>query len=287
MKRWLLLTQPLATAVVDAAPVRCAVDAAQVAAAVRAFYAKQAQQPLPLSVEQGLCFRQAFVKQLARKQGKVVGYKVSLYTKASQQKFSAQGPEIGVLLRGMVLEDAAEVPAALGYSPVAEPDFVLVVGDAGINAASSREDFYQHLRGYRPFIELPDNNYPADAPVSAGQLVALNANARLGIVGKEIPLPHTPAGMQQLVNFSVVMTVDGPGGPKRLEGKASETLGEPIAIAMFARDALLREGGRLRAGDLISLGSVVTPHPPRAGDRFHVRYELGPASSEISVRFSP
>jgi 2-oxo-hept-3-ene-1,7-dioate hydratase len=263
------------------------VDAAKVAAVTRAFYAKQAQQPLPLSVEQGLCFRQAFVEALARKEGRVVGYKVGLYTQASRKTFAADGPAIGVLLRGMVRENVAELPATLGFAPVAEADFVLVVGDEAINEARSRADFYRHLRGYAPFIELPDNNYPAGAPVSAGQLVALNVNARTSIVGRELPLDPTPAGMDDLVNFSVVMTVEGPAGGKRLEGKAVETLGDPLEIARFARDAVLREGRRLHAGDLISLGAVVAPHPPRAGDRFEVRYQLGDDRPVIAVRFGP
>jgi 2-keto-4-pentenoate hydratase len=56
---------------------------------------------------------------------------------------------------------------------------------------------------------------------------------------------------------------------------------------MFARDAVLREGRRLHAGDLISLGAVVAPHPPRAGDRFEVRYQLGDDRPVIAVRFGP
>jgi 2-oxo-hept-3-ene-1,7-dioate hydratase len=287
MSRALLLMLLVATGAADAATAPCTADAGKVSAATRSFYARQSQQPLPLTVEDGLCFRKAFVRELSRKEGAVVGYKVGLYTQASQKTFGANGPAIGVLLRGMVLENVEEVPATLGFAPVAEADFVLVVGDDAINEAKSRDEFYQGLRGYRPFIELPDNNYPAGTPVSAGQLIALNVNARSAIAGKENPLEATPAGMARLVNFSVVMSVDGLGGNKRVAGKAVDTLGDPIAIAMFARDALLREGGRLRPGDLISLGAVVAPHPPRPGDRFHVRYQLGDEVSEISVRFGP
>jgi 2-keto-4-pentenoate hydratase len=287
MKRGLLLAVLIATAPSGAVAADCRPDAARVKAAVRAHYAKQAQQPLPLPLDEALCFRKAFVRELARREGKVVGYKVSLYTAASRKTFGATAPAIGVLLRGMVLENVAEVPAALGFSPVAEADFVLVAGDDAINEAQTREEFYRHLRAYRPFIELPDNNYPAGAPVSAGQLIALNANARSGIVGKEVLLEHTPAGMDALVNLGVEMSVEGPGDARRVAGKARDTLGDPLEIAMFARDALLREGGRLRPGDLISLGAIVPPPVPHAGERFHVRYQLGDQASEISVRFVP
>lgn len=164
---------------------------------------------------------------------------------------------------------------------------MLVVGSDAINEARTREDFYRQLRGYRPFIELPDNNYPPNTPVSAGQLVALNVNARAGILGKEIPLVPTSKGQQDLIDLSIEASIEGGESPKKQEGVARETLGDPIAIAMFARDAVLREGRRMRAGDLISIGAIVTPRPPHSGETFRVSYRVGNKRSEISVFFTP
>jgi 2-keto-4-pentenoate hydratase len=185
-----------------AAPSKCEADPARLAGAVTAFYERRAQQALPLELEQARCFQQAFVKELAKKQGSVVGYKVGLYTTASRKTFGASAPEIGTMLKGMMLDGSREIPASLGFSPVAEADFVLVVRDDRINEAKTREEFYRHLRGYRPFVELPDNNYPAGAPVSAGQLVALNVNARAGVVGEEKALQPTEAGFAALAGLS-------------------------------------------------------------------------------------
>lgn len=271
----------------QAASAACAVDQARVSAAVTAFRARSAQQPLVLDLDAARCFRRAFVRELQRAQGRVVGYKVGLYAAASRRTFGAAAPEIGVLLDGMLLDASGEISAALGFAPVAEADFVLVVADGGINRARTREEFYRHLRGYRPFVELPDNNYPPSTPVSAGQLVALNVNARAGVLGEERRLARTAAGLQQLADLSVETSVEGVERSMQLAGKARETLGDPVDIAMFARDALRREGGRLRAGDLISIGALVTPHAPRSGDRFRVRYRVGEEVSEISVRFGP
>jgi 2-keto-4-pentenoate hydratase len=264
----------------------CGTDPAALDNAVAAFMQRAAQRPLPLPLDAARCFRREFVDTLGRTLGEVVGYKVGLYTAASRKTFGAASPEIGALLRGMLLDGSKPIPATLGFAPIAEADFVLVVGDERINEAQTREEFYRHLRGYRPFIELPDNNYPPSTPVSAGQLVALNVNARAAVVGEERPLPAGASGIAQLAQLSVTMTVEG-DTPKQLSGKSLETLGDPLEIAMFARDALRREGGRLRVGELISIGALVTPHPPRAGERFHVLYRLGDETSEISVRFSP
>lgn len=281
---FLFALAPLAPA--RAEPAVCKVDMLQVANVVDAFEQRRAQQPLLLDLDSARCFRRTFVKEIAKTRGAIVGYKVGLYTATSRKTFGASAPEIGVLLHGMMLDGSREITASLGFSPIAEADFVLVVADDGINDATTREEFYRHLRGYRPFIELPDNNYPVGSPVSAGQLVALNVNARAGVLGDELPLPPIDVGFEALANLSVIMTVEGVE-IKRLAGKAAETLGDPVEIAMFARDAVRREGGRLRPGDLISIGAIATPHPPRSGDRFSVRYQLGDQISEISVRFGP
>jgi 2-keto-4-pentenoate hydratase len=285
--RYLVMLWFLTSGQLLAADVGCSVDQARLRAAVEDFRARKAQQPLPLPLEGARCFRRAFVHELSLEQGVVVGYKVGLYTETSRKTFGASGPEIGTLLKGMLVEHAREVSAAVGFSPVAEADFMLVVGSDAINEARTREDFYRQLRGYRPFIELPDNNYPPNTPVSAGQLVALNVNARAGILGKEVPLVLTSQGQQDLVGLSVVASIEGGESPKKQEGVARETLGDPIDIAMFARDAVLREGRRLRTGDLISIGAIVTPSRPHSGETFRVSYRIGKTISEISVFFTP
>jgi 2-keto-4-pentenoate hydratase len=62
-------------------------------------------------------------------------------------------------------------------------------------------------------------------------------------------------------------------------------LGHPLnAVLWLARD-LEKSGTRLKAGDLLSLGSFTTPMPPKPGLAVTVRYEGLPGNPQVSVRF--
>lgn len=265
---------------------KCKFDARVVAAAA-AWRMPAPQPPLVIDPADALCFRNALLRRIAPL-GPVVGYKVGAYSRAARAPLGATEPVVGILHRKMVLEEGATVSARYAVAPVVEADFLLVVKDAGINGAKTRAEIYKHLRGYKPFIELPDNNNGPEVKPTLGRLIALNVNARLSVEGREVALPQTAEGMEALTNLSVKVAIRTPKGIREQSGKMSETLGDPLEIAMAARDLLLREGRRLKAGDVISLGAIVPPFPAEAGETFQVHYELaGGLSSGISLTFTP
>lgn len=248
---------------------------------------KRPQKKTDMALADAPCFRRNLLRSLAAELGPVVGYKVGLYTKAGQQNFGAPGPTIGVLHRKMLVEEGTPVSVRYGYSAVAEADFIVVVKDDGINAATTREEAFRHLRGYRPFVELADNNFVAGTKVTAGELIALNVNARLGMVGREVALPQTAAGMEGLTNLSVRLTVERSGTAETSDGQALKTLGDPLEIVLFAKNELLRQGERLKAGDLISLGTLLPAKAPKAGDTMRMRYKVLGQPNDIAISFVP
>ena len=261
----------------------------RVAPVATAWLQHQAQQPLEdLTPASALCFRMKLMERLATTLGPVVGYKVGVYTAAARKTYGASAPQVGIFLQKMLVNAGAEVSAASGVALVSEADFLIVVKDAGINGATTREEVYQHLRGYRAFVELPDLNYkPAPKP-NLGQLIALNVNARAGVMGKEVALPQTPAGFAGLSQLTAEVTVNGAAeGTQRTRGIAHETLGDPLEIVLAARDGLRREGVALKAGDLISIGTITPPRPVTAGETLTIHYTVAPSNAEITVKFVP
>jgi 2-keto-4-pentenoate hydratase len=246
---------------------------------------KRPQRMLRIAASDAICFRNHLLRRLSSQLGPAAGYKVGLYTKAGQKRFGATEPNIGILHRAMLIAEGQPVSVRYAYSPLMEADFMLVVKDDGINAATTREEVFRHIRGYRPFIELVDNNIPADTRMAVGQFIALNDNARLGMTGNEVPLPQTRAAMDALRDMSVELVIDSSRGSERLEGRALDTLADPLDVMLFAKDALLREGRRLKAGDMISLGAMLPARPPHAGERMRVSYRILGKPSEISIAF--
>ncbi|WP_443971324.1 2-keto-4-pentenoate hydratase [Sphingobium sp. CR28] len=259
----------------------------RVDAAAAAWKAHQQQPPLSIDLKDAVCFRNALLAKLAPELGPLIGYKVGIWSAAARATYKVDGPLVGMLYRNMMIPEGKPVSLSSIFAPMAEADFLVVIGDAGINRARTREEAYRHIRGYRPFIELADNHYPAPVTPDAGRVAALNVTARSGVMGAEVALPQTPAGFAALAALKVDTVISGPSGMREESAVSAKSLGDPVEIVLAARDLLRKEGIQLKAGDIISLGTLTPAHPPVAGERFTVRYTVGDRTSEISAAFTP
>ena len=240
----------------------------------------------PVTAEPGDCkfaipTRDAWLRHLQDELGPQVGYKAGLTTKAAQDRFGTEAPVLGLLFQRMILDDGAEVDARFGARGMWEADFLLVVGDEAINEAADREQALASLRGYRPFIELPDLIYGPDVRVFGHMLAVINVGARLGVAGRERPLPAK--ALTALADMRV-RAFDG-SGALLAEGQGSDALGHPLDVVLWVRDQVKAEGGRLKPGDVISVGAFTPLTPPAPGQTVRVRYEGLPGDPEVSVRF--
>ncbi len=242
--------------------------------------------PLDIQDEaQAICFRQAFVAALTPDLGPRVGYKVGMFSPAARKAFGIERPRFGELYARMILPEGQGAPAAFGVGGVWESDLLLVVGDDSLNAATTREEAYRALRGFKPFIELTSRNYADGFEPTADQIAALDVGARLGVAGREYPLAQTPEAMAALEALSVEAVVKSPDGETVEQAIARETLGDLMDIVLFARDAVRVEGGRLRPGDVISVGIFTPAHAPAPGQVVTVRYHLLARPVDVSVEF--
>jgi 2-keto-4-pentenoate hydratase len=237
--------------------------------------------PKDMSMEEAERIRDGLVAELAASQGKIVGYKAGLTNPAVQKRFGVSSPVRGVLLEKMLLEDGAEVPAKFGAIPFFEADIVVVVKDEGINQAKTPADVMKHVASIRPFIELPDLVTAKEQPLTGAVITAFNVGARLGVLGK--PIAATPEMADALGKMTVVMR-DQTG--KEL-GKApgAAILGHPLNAVVWLAQDVAKSGGKLRAGDILSLGSFTAPNFTKPGTAVTVTYEGLPGSPSVSARF--
>lgn len=264
---------------------RCATDPGAIASLAAAYLDKRPVESLGtgLAMSEALCVQEALVERLEPKLGKPIGYKVGLTSKAVQELFGASAPVRGVLFESVLLPDGAEVPAAYGARPVFEPDLLVTVRDEGVNRARTPLEVAEHLTAVIPFIELADLAIAADRPVDAGAIVAVNVGARLGVTGRPVPALATPGFVSALAEMTVIAS-DGATELSRAQGKA--ILGHPLNAVIWLAADLARTGKRLKAGDVVSLGSFARPQPPRPGQTVTVRYEgLPTGPRQVSVTF--
>lgn len=234
-----------------------------------------------MTMEEAVRIRDGLVAELSASQGKVVGYKAGLTNPAVQKRFNTTEPVRGALLEKMLLDDGAEVPVKFGAIPFFEADLVVVVKDEGINQAKTPADVMKHLANIRPFIELPDLVTVKEQPLSAAIITSFNVGARLGVLGK--PIAPTPEMADALGKMTVVMRDQDGKELARVPGAA--ILGHPLNAVVWLADDVAKSGGKLRAGDILSLGSFTPPNFQKAGMTITVTYEGLPGNPSVSVRF--
>jgi len=236
-----------------------------------------------MSLADAACARQLLVGELAKTQGKVVGYKAGLTNAAVQKRFGTDAPVRGTLFEKMLLNDGVELPAKFGTRPVFEADLVVEVKDEGINQAQTPAEVLQHISKIIPFIELPDLLLDPKEALNGATLSAINAGTRLGVLGK--PVAPMPAHLDALAGMTVVVRDLADGDKEIARGPGTAILDHPLnAVIWLARD-LARDGGKLKAGDLLSLGSFTPLTPPKPGMNIRVSYEGLPGMNGVSVRF--
>jgi len=236
-----------------------------------------------LSMQDGECGRRRLVERLESSDNRIVGYKAGLTSKAVQERFGVSSPVRGVLLEKMLLTDGADVPAEFGARPVFEADLMVVVKDAAIHKAKTHLDVLRSLSMVVPFIELPDLVMAEGEKLSAPLIVSLNVGARLGVVGKGIPVEPTDRFAAALAAMRVVVTDQG--GRELASSQGAAILDHPLNAVQWLVQDLEKSRIRLKPGDLLSLGSFTPPMTPRPGLGVTVRYEGLPGNPAVSVRF--
>jgi 2-keto-4-pentenoate hydratase len=236
-----------------------------------------------LTMDQGVCTQAALVSRLTKTEGKIIGFKAGLTSKGAQDQLGYPNPVLGVLLSKMMLPNGSTVPADFGPRPLFEADMLMTVRDLGINDARTITEVVKHISTPQPFIELPDLVLAQGEPMTGPVIVAINVGARLGVVGEPVPVLATPEFVNALADMQVSITADGTEISKA-PGKT--ILGHPLNAVLFIAEEVRKRGGKLKPGDVLSLGSFSRLTPPKAGQKVVATYEgLPTGPMTVSVAF--
>ena len=238
--------------------------------------------PEGLTPADGECSRAKLNKLQEAQFGKPVGYKAGLTNPAVQKRFNHDSPVWGTLYANMLLTDGAVVDAAFGARPLYEADMLVRVSSESINRAKAPEDVLQSIDQVIPFIELPDLVVQAVPKLNGAGITAINVGARLGVVGKPIPVQRSAEFSNALRDMVVVVKGDG---AELDRGKGSDVLGHPLAAVAWLVQDMAREGKSLKVGDLVSLGSFSKLMPPKPGLAVEVVYQGLTDAPVVKVSF--
>jgi 2-keto-4-pentenoate hydratase len=211
----------------------------------------------------------AIQAELARLSGQgVAGWKIAATSLAGQTHIGVDGPLAGRLLAGRVLENAASVSMHGNLMQVAEAEFAFRFGQALPKRDEPYvvEEVLAAVESLHPAIEIPDSRYHDFARVGAPQLIADDACACWFVLG-----PATTADWRErdLVRHTVAVSRNG---NLAATGSGANVLGDPrLALAWIANE-LNRFGDGLRAGEVVTTGTCITPIPIAADDRLRADF---------------
>ncbi len=216
---------------------------------------------------------------LNRASAPLFGWKIAATSAAGQRHINVDGPLAGRLLAQAVIEDGATMSLQSRLMRVVEVELAFRFG-AGLAPrarAYSVDEVMAAVATLHPAIELPDSRYEDFCAVGAPQLIADNACAHRFILGPAVTRPWRDIDLAaHAVSAQVV-------GKSRHEGKGANVLGDPrIALAWLVNETS-GQGLTIRAGEVVTTGTCVTPIPVVPGDEVRASYgEFG----QLSVRFA-
>ena len=237
-----------------------------------------------LSDEDAECAKFKLAKQLPKHLGALSGYKLGFVSQASRKLQGSEQPRWGFMFERNLIDILAVIPANFGAYPGFDANLLVEVKDAGLADVTTPLQALQHLESVIPFVELSDVMLPG--PLTANELVATNLSFRGGIKGAEVPVQATQAFADALAAFSVTMVDESRNGQVLGSARGDVLMGHPLNAAILLAKALKLAGISLKPGDVLCLGSLIEPQPPRAGMKIKLQYLGLPGDPELELEFS-
>jgi 2-keto-4-pentenoate hydratase len=229
----------------------------------------------PQSLAEGYAIQDAMVAVAAQP---VSGWKIAATSKAGQEHIGVTEPLAGRLFQKFILQDGARLPAAPLHMAVIEAEFAFRMARdlPPRGGAYQQAEVCDAVAALHLAIEVPDARFERFAEIGPAQIVADDAFASWFVLGEQVPdwqnldLPARPVRAFK-------------NGALFRESTGANALGDPrIALTWIANHLAQRRIG-LKAGDIVTTGTCVTPAIIGPGDRMIADFvDLG----HVAVSFS-
>ncbi len=197
----------------------------------------------------------------------IVGWKIGATSSFAQQFLGCDGPFAGPVFAGTVYDSGAEIPASDLHNPMAEPEIALTLGRDVLAADGpfSTDDLIAAVASARPSIELVGGCFP-DISTCGYRTVIADQGANQGLV---LGAERTDWLSLDLESVACAFVVDG---DQVAAGVGSDALGGPLIALAWLVDHLSGRGIDLRAGQVISTGTIAGVTPLEAGRTVRADY---------------
>ena len=223
----------------------------------------------------------------------VVGRKIGFTNPALWEKAGLTQPVWGSMFRETVHRSEAagglpQIPMGGAVEPKIECEVVVVLGatpEAGDRGAAVARRVAEIGLGF----EIVDSPYPGWKMRPADAVAAGGIHHGLA-VGPLVPVTDPEAMAEAMAALTVVMNradADSEGGSRQVAAGAGRmVLGNPLDAVGVLAEMTARQGSPLRAGEIITTGTLTPPLPAAPGVRYRAEAAGGvlPAAAALLVR---
>jgi 2-keto-4-pentenoate hydratase len=213
----------------------------------------------PQSLAEGYAIQDAMAAVAAQP---VSGWKIAATSKAGQEHIGVTEPLAGRLFQKFILQDGARLPAAPLHMAVIEAEFAFRMARDLPPRRRPYElaEVCDAVAALHLAIEVPDARFERFAEIGPAQIVADDAFASWFVLGDQVP-------DWQRLDLPARRVRAFKNGALFREGTGANALGDPrVALTWIANHLAQRRIG-LKAGDIITTGTCVTPATIGPGDR--------------------
>lgn len=217
--------------------------------------------PSDATVEDGYAAQDELVKRRTPDEGPVVGYKIGFTNETVQSDLGVDEPAYGRVLEDTVRWDRQFDVDSL-IDPRVEPEIAFVLGE-DVAPPASRLDVLSATRFVVPVIEIVDSR------VEEWGFTAPAAIADNALAARLLPGDRTAATTTEFTLEAVEVSING---SRRATGTGAAVLGHPADAVAWLADALADRGDSLRAGEIVTTGSLTEPIPVDVGETVVARF---------------
>lgn len=220
-------------------------------------------------------FEEAYEAQAATLEltgAKQAGWKLAVATRAAQEKIGADGPLVGPLLQGRILENGAKLTTNDLHFPNIEAEIAVVMASTPAPDATS-SDILDHIESMHLAIEIADRRYHEKQP-PIQTLADLNSTGYF-VLGQEIEnwrdLGFIGGKVTTKSDGEILATNDDPDAWPEIFGGLE-----------YLVDFLAKRGQSLKAGDVVTTGACALPTISPHGKIEAIFDGLGTVTAEIT-----
>lgn len=204
----------------------------------------------------------------------VGGWKVGCVDPGTPAKLGLERPFCGQIPASLIYPSGASVPHADLMRPVVEAEIAFRLGCdlPPREKPYNRFEVDEGIAALVPGIEIPESRLVDDHPLGALGMVADQGYAGRFVAGDAFA--HWR--LIEVPDIDVVLWI---GGREVARGKASRAMGNPLDAVTWLANYRSRRGDGLKAGQIVSTGSLTGIHRVAPGDEVVADY--GPLGAVV------